>query len=39
MWWVREFQRKGAATEKALSPPIRSLVLGVLSVFVSVKLT
>ena len=29
MWLGREFQRDGAATEKALSPQVRSLVLGV----------
>ena len=38
MWLGREFQRDGAATEKALSPQVRSLVLGVLSVVVSVDL-
>jgi len=28
MWLGRAFQREGAATEKALSPQVRSLVLG-----------
>ena len=32
----REFQRESAATEEALSPQVRGLVLGVLSVFGSV---
>jgi len=32
MWMGREFQREGAATEKALSPQVRSLVLGFVSV-------
>jgi hypothetical protein len=32
----REFQREGVATEKVLSPQVRSLVLWVLSAFVSV---
>ena len=31
----RVFQREGAATEKALSPQVRSLVLGIFKQFVS----
>ena len=33
MWMGRAFQREGAATEKALSPQVRHLVLMVFRVF------
>ena len=38
MWLGRELQREGAATEEALSPQVQSVVLGALSVVVSVDL-
>jgi len=39
MWMGRRaFQREGAATEKALSPQVRSLVLGTDEQFVSADL-
>ena len=34
MWLGRVLQREGAATEKAMSPQVRSLVLGVVRVVV-----
>jgi len=37
MWMGRAFQREGAATEKALSPQVPSLVLGTDKQFVSAQ--
>jgi len=38
VWLGRAFQREGAATEKALSPQVRSLFLVVFSLVASVDL-